>query len=121
MKQKVIDTILSNNLIQVGDSIVIGLSGGADSVCLALILKELQDEFSLSLKAVHINHMLRGDEAKSDMLFCKDFCEKNDIEFVCFEIDVKNDAKKHSMGVEEYARQIRYECFEKYWLLYRKR
>ena len=113
MKQKVIDTILSNNLLDNGDSVVIGLSGGADSVCLAIVLKQLQDEFALKIKAVHINHMLRGEESNRDMLFCKNFCEKNDIEFVCYEIDVKSDAKKHSMGIEEYARKIRYECFEK--------
>lgn len=113
MKQKVIDTILSNCLIEKGDNIVIGLSGGADSVCLALVLKQLQQEYSLTLKAVHINHLLRGEESTRDMLFCKDFCEKNDIDFVCYEIDVNSLAKANSMGIEEMARKVRYECFNK--------
>ena len=113
MKQKVIDTINKYNLIQKGDSIVIGLSGGADSVCLSLILSEIKDEFDLKLKAVHINHKLRGDESERDMKFCKDFCEKAGIEFKSFEIDVKTQAQKEKQGIEEYARRVRYECFER--------
>ena len=76
MKQKVINTIKNNNLINKGDSIVIGLSGGADSVFLALILNEIKDDFNLKLKAVHINHQLRGDEANRDMLFCENLCKQ---------------------------------------------
>lgn len=113
MKQKVIDTIEKYNLIQKGDSIVIGLSGGADSVCLTLILNELKDEFELTLKAVHINHKLRGAESDRDMNFCKELCETLDIPIVFCEIDVKNQALKQKQGIEEYARRVRYDSFEK--------
>ena len=113
MKQKVIDTINEYNLIEKGDSIVIGLSGGADSVCLALILNELKNEYNLTLKAVHINHCLRSDEADRDMQFCKDFCKVLEIPLVCYKIDVAADAKRQKKGVEEYAREARYNCFLK--------
>ena len=112
MKQKIIKTIEENNLISKGDSIVIGLSGGADSVFLTLILNEIKDEFNLKLKAVHINHQLRGDESERDMLFCKNLCKKLDIDFVCEKIDVKAQAKLRNKGIEEAAREIRYECFK---------
>lgn len=113
MKQKVIDTILKYNLIEKGDSIVIGLSGGADSVCLSLVLSELKEEYALSLKAVHINHCLRGEEAQRDMNFCKKLCESLNIPFKCYVIDVKAEAEKAKQGIEEYARRVRYECFAK--------
>ncbi len=112
MKQKIIKTIQENNLINKGDSIVIGLSGGADSVFLALILNEIKDDFNLKLKAVHINHQLRGDEANRDMLFCENLCKQLEIEFVCFNVDVKSQAKEQNKGIEEMAREIRYECFK---------
>lgn len=113
MKQKVIDTIVKYNLIEKGDSIVIGLSGGADSVCLTLILNELKTEYNLSLKAVHINHCIRGDEADRDMRFCMDLCKSLQMPIKCYKIDVKSEAEKAKKGVEEYAREVRYSCFLK--------
>ncbi len=113
MKQKVINTIKNNNLINKGDSIVIGLSGGADSVFLTLILNEIKDEFQLNLKAVHINHMLRGEESNRDMNFCESFCKKLNIPFCAKQFDVETEAKKRGLGIEEAAREIRYECFER--------
>ena len=114
MKQEVIDTILNNKMINKGDSIVIGFSGGADSVCLTLILKELISEFDITLKAVHINHKIRGEEADRDMYFCENFCKMHDIEFVCNSFDVIKLANEQKMGVEEFARKLRYEVFEKH-------
>ena len=66
--------ILKNDLFQRGSGIVIGLSGGADSVCLLKILKELKNEFELKLTAVHLNHNLRGREADEDQAFVEDLC-----------------------------------------------
>lgn len=111
MKQKVISTIKKYNMIKKGDSIVIGISGGADSVCLALVLNELKNEFQLDLKAVHINHNLRGEESKRDMIFCKEFCEKLNIPIKIYDFDVSAMAKQQKLGVEEFARNLRYECF----------
>lgn len=113
MKQKVIETINRYNMIEKGDSIVIGLSGGADSVCLALVLNEIKNDYNIILKAVHINHMLRGEEADRDMLFCEKLCKKLDIPFKCYCYDVKALASKAKTGVEEFARKLRYDCFEK--------
>lgn len=105
-------TILKYNLIQKGDRITIGLSGGADSVCLALLFCEIRDEYSLDFTAVHINHLIRGEEAYRDMNFCIDFCKKKNIPLKTFEIDIKKLAKEAKMGVEEFARQKRYKIFE---------
>lgn len=111
MIKKVIDTINKYNLIKNGDSIVIGLSGGADSVCLTLVLNELKKEYNLKLKAVHINHKLRGEESDRDMNFCKEFCNELKIPLKVYEFDVEKLAKENKTGVEEFARNLRYKCF----------
>lgn len=111
MIKKVIDTINKYNLIKNGDSIVIGLSGGADSVCLTLVLNELKKEYNLKLKAVHINHKLRGEESDRDMNFCKEFCDRLEIPLKVYEFDVEKLARENKTGVEEFARNLRYKCF----------
>ena len=59
-------------MVQEGDSILLGISGGADSVCLARYFLARREALSLKLYAVHINHMLRGEEAKRDEEFVQD-------------------------------------------------
>ncbi|WDC85479.1 ATP-binding protein [Caloramator sp. mosi_1] len=66
MKQKVLDYIKENDLIQPGDKIVVGLSGGPDSVCLLHILYSLKEELNITIYSAHINHMIRGEEALRD-------------------------------------------------------
>ena len=64
--KKVDDYIIKNELIGYGDGIVLGLSGGADSVCLLRVLCLLRDKYKLTIHAVHVNHGIRGNEAKRD-------------------------------------------------------
>ncbi len=109
MKSKVKQTIDKFKMIQNKDSITVALSGGADSVCLLLVLLELKKEFDFSLQAVHINHKIRGSEAERDALFCKDLCQKEGVPFKLFEIDVPEFAKEHSLSIEEAARKVRYQ------------
>ena len=66
MLNKVINYIKENELIKQEDKILVALSGGPDSVCLLHILYELKDKFNLDLGAIHINHMLRGNESDAD-------------------------------------------------------
>ena len=61
MKQKIIDTIKKYNLIKNGDSIVIGVSGGPDSICLLHVLNELKSEFNFKICVAHVNHMIRKE------------------------------------------------------------
>ena len=77
MLLKVKETIEKFNMLKDGEQVTTALSGGADSVALALALKMLGYE----VKAVHVNHHLRGEESDRDMKFCEDFCEKNNIIF----------------------------------------
>lgn len=111
---KVKETIERYSLIgENTKSIAVGFSGGADSVCLVDILSSLKDEYGIIIKAVHVNHNIRGDEAERDELFVRRFCEDRGIELLCFSVDVPTLAKERKISLEECGRQVRYECFKK--------
>lgn len=113
--EEVYSYIKSNAMISPADRIVIGLSGGADSVCLLYSLYMLRTRLGLeenSLVAVHINHMIRGTEADRDESFAADLCDKLGITFVVYRKDIVAYAGEHKLSVEEAGRSYRYECFE---------
>lgn len=111
MINKVRETIKKYSMINSGDTVTVGLSGGADSVCLLHILLELQDEFGFTVKAAHINHGIRGAEADSDEAFVRRLCEENGVELAVFHKDIPREAEKSGESEEECGRRIRYECF----------
>jgi len=110
--EKVQNFIDENGLLEPGDSVIVGLSGGADSVALLLALKELSEYYGISLNAVHVNHGIRGEEADRDEEFCAEFCQKQGIPFQTFKIDVPALAKESGSSEEETGRKERYRIFE---------
>ncbi len=72
---KVKENLIKDNLLQKGDTVIIALSGGADSVCLLTVLYALSFEMGFFIKAAHLNHGIRGEEAKRDEDFVKDLCD----------------------------------------------
>lgn len=111
MYDKAVETIEKYHMIKNGDSIVIGLSGGADSCALTLLLSKLADKYALKLTAVHINHGIRGEEADSDERFAEGLCRRLGVDFMPFHCDIPAEAKKRGLGEEETGRIIRYEKF----------
>ena len=111
MKTNLFDKINSENFVSENDVILIALSGGADSIFLAEYFKSIRDEYSLTLKAAHIEHGIRGQESLDDCNFVEEYCKKSNIE--CFTLHIKavEEAKKAGIGVEEYSRNKRYEFF----------
>ena len=79
LEEKVRKTIREYNLIEKNDSIVVGVSGGPDSMTLLSILLKLKEEFNLKIYVAHVNQMLRENAIKDDE-YVKEFCEKNNIE-----------------------------------------
>lgn len=110
---KIRQVIDKHYMINKGDSIAVGFSGGADSVCLLHSLSCLKDEYDIVLKAVHINHNIRGEEALRDKEFCRNFCERLGVEFVSFSVDVPALSKEKGISEELCGRQVRYQCFQK--------
>lgn len=112
--------VIKNNVLKAVDEyrmldntgeLVVGFSGGADSVCLLHILNSLKEIFGYSLKAVHINHGIRGDEANRDENFAKEFCLKYEIPFQNFRFNCIEEAEKSKETLEECGRRLRYESF----------
>ena len=91
--------------------IIVGLSGGADSVALLHVLCGMKEECQWELTAVHIHHGLRGTEADGDAAFAEKFCEKLGIPCVVKRFDVKAEAAARKLGEEEAGRILRYEVF----------
>ncbi len=111
--EKVKKFIIENNLIEYNDKIVVGLSGGPDSVYLINVLNDIKEEYNLDIVAVHINHSIREKEAKRDEEFSKKLANKMDIDFFSFKEDVPKFAKENSLSTEDAGRQIRYNSFNK--------
>lgn len=111
MKEKVIKYIKENNMLNKNDSIVIGVSGGSDSMCLFSILLELKNEYNLKLYVVHINHCLRGKDADKDMEYVEKVCKKHDVPCFSYKIDINSLAAEKKISTEEAGRMARYEKF----------
>ena len=104
--------IEDNQLISQGDTVTVALSGGADSVSLLHMLVSVREEYNLTLYAAHVNHLIRGDEAKRDEIFCKALCQKYDVELFVKRIDVPALAKQLKISEELCGRNVRYEFFD---------
>lgn len=111
MKSEILQTIKKYNLIENGDSIVIGVSGGPDSICLLNVLNELKNELNFKIYVAHINHMIRK-EADEETEYVKKFCKNIGVECFVKRIDVIKIAKELKIGTEEAGRKIRYDFFE---------
>ena len=112
-EQKVKTYVEKFHMIEPGDTIVLGISGGADSVCLLKILSKWKESWGISLKAVHVHHQLRGKEADDDEAFVRRLCEGEGIVCQVFHEDVQGIANREKKGLEEAGRLARYRCFTK--------
>lgn len=99
------------NLIENNDTIVVGFSGGPDSVFLVEMLKKLQNFINFKIYLVHINHLLRGKDAVSDENFSFEYAKKNNLEIFIKRIPVKEIAKEVGKTLEEVGREERYKFF----------
>lgn len=104
--------IEANQLIRPGDGVVVGLSGGPDSVFLLYALHTLQPRMGFTLRAVHVHHGIRGAEADRDEAFSEKLCAKLDIPFQAVHVAAPAYAAQHGLSLEEAARILRYEALE---------
>lgn len=99
-------------MISSGDHVIVGLSGGADSMCLLHVLNELKNDFGFTVGAAHVNHLIRGEEAQRDENFVCDYCHKNNISIDVVRIDIPSISLQNGESVELTARKKRYEYFD---------
>ncbi|MBQ1396566.1 MAG: tRNA lysidine(34) synthetase TilS [Eubacterium sp.] len=105
------DTIEAYHMIEDGAHIVVGLSGGADSVCLFDVLCRMAPERGLFLHPVHVNHMLRGEDADEDQAFCEALCRERGFECRSVRQDCAALAERKNLTLEEAGRRLRYDIF----------
>ncbi len=110
MLDLVSDTVRKYNMLELGERVLVALSGGADSVSLLLALKEL----GYSVFAVHVNHHLRGEESDRDEAFCANLCRRLGVELYVEHVDVRSYCFETGKSVEESARVLRYEALGKH-------
>lgn len=113
MLTSVTKTVEKYNMLKKGDRVVVGVSGGADSVCLLDILNCIKEKYSLKITVVHINHCIRGAEADRDEEFVKSLAEKYGNDYKGFSYPVEKLAKENGTTVEEMGRNLRYYAFRK--------
>ena len=101
------------HMVEAGQKIVVGVSGGADSMGLLSVLAELAGYFDFSIVVVHVNHGLRGKAADADQSYVEYVCREREIPCYSFHVDLKRFARKEGMSQEEAGRYYRYQCFEK--------
>ena len=112
MMKKVLDYVNKNNILEHGDSVILGVSGGADSVCMLHLLNSLKEELGIELTVVHVNHGIRGMEAERDAEFVEHISKKLGVECKIFHIDVPSIARNRKISEEEAGRIERYAVFE---------
>ena len=104
-------TISDYNMLTYGDGVILGLSGGADSMCLLHILLELRETYGLTIVCVHVNHGIRK-AAYADEAFAKASCKALGIELKTYHVDAKAYSAQNKQSLEAAARELRYKCFD---------
>jgi len=106
-------TIKTYRMLQPGDRVLVGLSGGPDSTAVLLCLHQLAEKQSISLQAAHLNHGLRGDRATHDARHAADLADALGIPFITETHSVEAFRLTHRMSPEEAAREVRYRFLER--------
>ena len=111
IKKRFLKFIKEKNIVKSGDKILVGLSGGPDSVCMLNLLCSIRDEEKIEIAAAHINHMLRGEEADKDEEYSKKLCESLGVRFFSKRIDINKYALETGKSSELAGREARYDFF----------
>lgn len=111
LQKKYLDTLFEYSMLDGAKGVLVGFSGGADSSALLRLMSHECKKRDIFLKAVHIHHGIRGEEADRDARFCEDVCKQLNIEFELVKADIPSIAKTLGKGLEETARDFRYSEF----------
>lgn len=112
---KIEESFLKNDKIKRNDTLIIGLSGGEDSMCLFDIFYKLMDTYEYNMVAIHVHHGIRGEDADRDLAFVKKYCQDFRIKLIEAKVDAISFSKNHDMTLEEAARKLRYKEYDKAW------
>ena len=105
---KVKKTIKKHRMLESGDKVIVGVSGGPDSMALLYLLDHIKEDYNLTLKVAHLNHGFRGREAQREAQFVEEIAQQLELLFEVKTFDVPAYKKKSSLSSQEAARVIRY-------------
>ncbi len=105
--------IKESGLLNAGDRVIVGVSGGADSVFLLQVLVQLRDEGMIELHAIHVHHGIRGSEADTDAEFVQELCANLQVPCQIEYANVPRLARAEKLTLEEAGRKVRYACFQR--------
>lgn len=111
MEKEVFEAIKKTKMFQAGDVVGVAVSGGADSMALLHFLFENKDNLDINVMAITVDHMLRGERSIGDTLFVRTWCKEHGIPCLVFTVDAGKIASERNVGIEDGARQARYEVF----------
>jgi len=114
IEQNIIQLISKQNLLDNGDKLLIALSGGPDSLFALHFFNKFKSKFGIEISAMHVNHLLRGDESDKDEIFCESMCKELNIKFTSEKVDVQGFANNNKQSIEEAARNLRYQKLSQY-------
>lgn len=112
MVNKVLQFIQEKQMLLPEDRVIVGVSGGADSVCLLSILNRIKDIIPITIYVVHVEHGIRGHDSLEDAKFVEKLASDFHLEFRKFSYHVLEESKKTGLGTEEMARILRYQAFQ---------
>lgn len=112
MYQRVKAYVERYHMLERGDKVIVGVSGGADSICLLFMLLELKKEKEITVAAVHVHHGLRGESADADEEYVRKVCGEQNVELFVYHEDVRTYAAEHRLTLEEAGRNVRRLAFE---------
>ena len=111
--EKILDVIEKYHMTEKGERIMIGVSGGADSMCLLFLMSAIKEKLGVSIEAVHVHHGIRGKSADRDLMFVEEQCRRLGVPCKSVRIDIPTIAKKKGLSEEEAGRIERYLIFDK--------
>lgn len=112
--KKINSTVEKYNMLSFGDTVIVGVSGGADSMLLLRYLISVREEKSINIIVANVEHGIRGEESIADSSFVESYCKDNDVEFHCLSINAVKEADEAGLSVEEYSRNRRYDYFRSF-------
>lgn len=107
----ILDYVNEKNLVEDGDGVLLGVSGGADSVCLLFQFMKVMETIDVRLHVIYVEHGIRGEESREDGRFVKALCDRLYMPYTLISVDAPSYAKQRGLSMEEAARELRYEAF----------
>lgn len=111
IEERVFSYIEKYNMIEAGSQVIVGISGGGDSVCLLFLLSRYQKKIFFHLQGVHVNHGIRGQEALRDQEYARELCERLGVPFTVYTYSVPDIAGREKRSLEETGRMVRRRAF----------